>query len=66
MATEQEEAFHALVCNANGYDKSIVRAMAIWMRAQVNDQYRQLGERVLKAEEHARQFSRCEDVHPLS
>ena len=71
MATEQEEALHALVCNAEGYDKSIVRALALqvkrWAEHPVIDNPRiaELAERVLRAEEQAHRFSRCADVHPI-
>lgn len=60
------ERLHALVCNAFGYDKSIVRTMAIWMRGQVNNQYRELGQRVMDAEEAARVAAPCSLVHPLA
>jgi len=64
---ESTDALHALVCNAFGYDKSIVRALALWARGETDNlQLRALCARVLEAEERARMASRCEDVHPLT
>lgn len=71
ITNEKDDAFHALVCNAEGYDKSIIRALALqakrWAEHQVIDSPSivALADRVLRAEERAHAFSRCADVHPL-
>jgi hypothetical protein len=65
--TPAEAALHALVCNAYGYDKSIVRAAALRLRqmAIIGPGLKELAERLLEAEEAAGRVSRCDDVHPL-
>ena len=61
------DPLHALVCNAFGYDKSIVRALALWARSQAgpNQYIRDLVERVLEIESLARSRSLCAVVHPM-
>jgi len=58
---EVQTALHRLVCSAWGYDKSIVRELAL--RAAPRD--KELAERVLAAEAEAHTVSRCSDVHDL-
>jgi hypothetical protein len=62
-AALQANALHALVCNAYGYDKSIVRALALWARGSKDERYRDLIERVLDAEMAAGRVSHCSDFH---
>lgn len=61
------DPLHALVCNCFGYDKSIVRGLALYVRRRddVPEFYRKLAERVLAAENEAGQASPCADVHPF-
>jgi hypothetical protein len=65
----QADALHVLVCNAYGYDKSIVRALALqvksWAQHQVvnRPEIVELAARVLAAEEQAGRISHCSDHH---
>lgn len=68
LSAERERlvaALHGLVCNAFGYDKSIVRGLALWAKRVGDPQMVTLAERVLKAEAEAGQVSQCDDVHPI-
>lgn len=64
-----QETLHALVCNAFGYDKSIVRALAIRARqigTHSGDQgLMDLAQRVLDAEAEAGRVLPCCVVHPI-
>ena len=64
MDTEQLKAAHALVCNGFGYDKSFVRALAIWARQHGDDYALWLAGCVLQREEEARRLIPCSEVHP--
>lgn len=64
-ATERDP-LHALVCNAFGYDKSIVRGLALGVKATTTDPFMmQLAQRVLETESLARSRSLCVIVHPM-
>jgi hypothetical protein len=65
QARRREQVFHALVCNAFGYDKSIVRALAIWARHNGDAWAKHLAERVIAAEEAARVALPCSEAHPV-
>lgn len=64
-----DDPLHALVCNAFGYDKSIVRALALKARQigkdSGDDGLAALAQRVIDAEGVARMGSLCAVVHPL-
>jgi non-homologous end joining protein Ku len=64
-----EDPLHALVCNAFGYDKSIVRALALnaWQigKHSGDQKLMDLAQRVLDAEKRAHDVSNCADVHPF-
>jgi hypothetical protein len=59
------------VCNAYGYDKSVIRALALQVRLWAAHRIIgdpgmvALADRVLAAEEEARPLSRCRDIHPI-
>lgn len=61
------DPLHALVCNGHGYDKSITRALALYVRASnvAPPLYKDLAERVLNAETEARLASPCDVLHPM-
>jgi hypothetical protein len=60
------DPLHDLVCDAFGYDKSIVRALALWVRENTKpDQHpHDLALRVIEAESLAHRRSLCAVVHP--